>query len=361
MCTTLFTLTACGGSDGKVYDLNAQIEDLTKQINEANDKIATLEAEKNDLAAENSNLKEENSNLKEENEELKVLVEALRNCLKDIHNYVDGFCTTCGKEDESELAYTRDGDYIYFGEYPQTIKADDVTITDTIDDRGYYLGSDGFFYAKVTGNPLSSTYTFSTGTTITSGTVYYFKVEPIRWRILSEENGVAFILCDSIIANLRYAVYSNNYVESEIRAWLNSTFYDTAFSELARSIILVTEVDNSALSAGYSDCEYACENTNDKIFLLSFKEAINKAYGFDSTGAEDSARRMLTSDYSKATGAFTSTSLDYYGTGYWWLRSPHGLKSSTAKEIDYLGRANSSARESNTKSWGVVPALRITL
>ena len=305
MCTTLFTLTACGGSVGKVYDLNAQIEDLTKQINEANDKIATLEAEKNDLAVENSNLKEENSNLKEENEELKVWVEALRNCLKDIHNYVDGFCTTCGKEDVLAPVYTRDGDYIYFGEYPQTIKADDVTITDTTDERGYYLGSDGSYYAKVTADPYNSGYIFSTKTPITEGPVYYFKVDPIRWRILSEENGEAFLLCDSIIDNQRFDNNSNNYAESEIRAWLNSTFYETAFSELERAIILITEVDNSLASTTNSSNPYVCENTNDKIFLLSCAEATNSAYGFSSDIMEyDIARRLLCSDYSRATGTY---------------------------------------------------------
>jgi uncharacterized repeat protein (TIGR02543 family) len=76
-------------------------------------------------------------------------------------------------------AYYRDGDYIYLGEYPQTLKSDDVTITKTIDERGYYLGSDGFYYAK-----------YST---------YYFKVEPIRWRILTEQDGKAFLFCDIII------------------------------------------------------------------------------------------------------------------------------------------------------------------
>ena len=50
--------------------------------------------------------------------------------------------------DNSEIKqYVRDGDYIYFGEYPQTIKASDVVITSTQDERGYYLGSDGAAFA----------------------------------------------------------------------------------------------------------------------------------------------------------------------------------------------------------------------
>ena len=42
--------------------------------------------------------------------------------------------------------YLLDGEYIYFGEYPQSLKADEIVISNTVDDRGYYLGNDGFYY-----------------------------------------------------------------------------------------------------------------------------------------------------------------------------------------------------------------------
>ncbi|MBO5304263.1 MAG: InlB B-repeat-containing protein, partial [Clostridia bacterium] len=141
-------------------------------------------------------------------------------------------CTVCETAVHAVNGLCRHGDYVYFGSYPQTIKEDDVTITTTTNDKGYYLGSDNEWYAKVTASPYESNYTFSTGTTVTSGTVYYFKVEPIRWRILTESNGKAFILCDSVVDTHIYDDSSNNYANSEIRAWLNDTFYDTAFSTL---------------------------------------------------------------------------------------------------------------------------------
>ena len=131
----------------------------------------------------------------------------------------------CGKKDfepipskkqDDNLAYVRDGEFIYFGEYPQTIKADNVTITETQDDRGHYLGSDGFYYAKVKATPCASYYTFSTGEAIDGGKDYYFKVEPIRWRILNEENGEALLLCDNIIDKYIFDDSSNNYAESQI-------------------------------------------------------------------------------------------------------------------------------------------------
>ena len=375
------TLTA------RITELEASIAAKNTEIANLNSTVSALTAEKNTLIAEKNALAAENSELKEENEELKALVAALRNCLKGIHTYANGACTTCGKEDESVPAYTREGNYIYFGEYPQTIKADDVTITDTQDDRGYFLGSDGSYYAMVTATPYTSGYTFSTGSTVTSGNVYYFKVEPIRWRILSEENGEAFILCDSIIANVAYqpdhdnnyyttanevpeGTNANNYKYSNVRKWLNSTFYETAFSNLESSVILTTEVDNSAKSTNLYGKEtwfnsgvnnYACENTNDKIFLLSTEEATNGNYGFESYHSiYDMARRMLTSDYSRATGAIMDTSTGYYGNGWWWQRSPFYSYRGQVCVIGPDGYLYTNSYVEYT-FYGVVPALRITL
>ncbi|MBQ8289371.1 MAG: trypsin-like peptidase domain-containing protein [Clostridia bacterium] len=282
-------------------------------------------------------------------------ISRINNVIPAKHNFVEGNCTECGVA----CPYTRDGNYIYFGEYPQTIKAAGVIVTSTTDSRGYYLGSDGCYYAKVTASPCGSGYTFSTGATVTSGTVYYFKVESIRWRILSENGESAFILCDSIIANKAYDSSSNNYKDSDIRAWLNATFYETAFSELQREIILTTTVDNSAASTGNSSNPYVCQDTEDKIYLLSYKEVTNSTYGFSSSFIDrDTARRMSTSDYSRATGAGMNTGSSCYGNGYWWLRSPSNIDS-YARDIIIDGYVSFDSVGYSGR--GVVPALRIRL
>jgi uncharacterized repeat protein (TIGR02543 family) len=265
-----------------------------------------------------------------------------------------------GQNDFDTNGYYLVDNYIWFGEYPQTIKANDVTITETIDGRGYYLGSDGYYYAKVTATPNSSGYRFSTNATVTSGTVYYFKVEPIKWRILEESDGTALILCESIIANKRYAASSNNYMNSEIRAWLNNEFYNTAFSDLQQQLIQVTNVDNSVYSTGYSSNPYACANTNDKIFLPSYREMVNTAYGFPNSIYSTATRERLTSDYSRATGADMGTRSSYYGNGYWWLRSPYYFNSYFARYINIDGNVNYDYYVNYT-NYGVVPALTIKL
>ena len=267
------------------------------------------------------------------------------------HVYEGSTCAICG----SQKVYEIEGEYIYFGEYPQSIKEEGVTITSETNTKGYYKGSDGEWYAKVVANPWEGSYTFSNGSAVTSGTTYYFKVEPIKWRILESDGETAFIVCESIIANKRYDYDSNNYAESEIRAWLNNEFYATAFSELQQSIILTTEVDNSASSTASSSNQYACENTFDKVFLLSYKEAVNTNY-FDSYVS----RERITSDYSRATGVYMSTSTNYYGRGYWWLRSPYYDYSDFVFRVDHAGYVDYGYYV-DYSNYGVVPALKIQL
>ena len=271
-----------------------------------------------------------------------------------------------------------DGGYILFGQYPQTIKAANVSIISTTPDTdGYYLGSNGERYAKVVADPymdpFNRGYTFSNNSSVIDGNTYYFKVEPIRWRILSESDGNAFILCDSIIANHYYhhtsssttidgqKVYANNYKYSDIRAWLNDEFYNTAFGDLQQALIQTTEVDNSAASTANSSNGYACENTFDKVFLPSYREVITIEYGFESSPTYyDTARQMLTSDFSRATGAYMSTDLIYYGNGSWWLRSPEYYFSDSALRVYNTGDAY-YRNDVNYGRLGVVPALKLTL
>jgi uncharacterized repeat protein (TIGR02543 family) len=248
------------------------------------------------------------------------------------------------------------GDFILFGEYPQTVKAAGVTVGTEADERGYFLGSDGYYYAQVTATPdPSGGYTFSTGAAVEEGTAYYFKVEPIKWRILSQSNGSALILCESIIANMRFDENSNNYEESEVRAWLIGEFYNTAFNQLERQFILLTEVDNSVESTGYDENPYACENTLDKVFLLSYLDTINSEYGF----CNFESRERITSDYSRATGAQMVTESSNFGNGWWWLRSPNNGADDRAWHINLDGDICEGNVSLN--GLGTVPALWIQL
>jgi hypothetical protein len=126
-------------------------------------------------------------------------------------------------------------------------------------------------------------------------------------------------------------VYANNYQYSTLRAMLNGYdgsaysvdnftgkgFLDVAFTEAEKAYITTTTVDNSAATTESSSNSYACANTSDKIFALSYQDLINTSYGFNSSYSNyDTARRGVLTDYARATGAWMSTNSSYYGNGF---------------------------------------------
>ena len=333
------------------------------------------------------------------------------------HDYVDGVCTRCGaKENVSGDTYTREDNYIYFGSYPQTKVTDSATLNalssykgtlptsdndqDWIDYEYYMEGSNTtafMWYKDVTysGNKFRAVYftsyrswncsdtsgTYQEDNGYNTDTVYWFKYEPIKWRILTESNGSAFLMSEIAIDGQHYyhtddritrtinskTVYENNYAESDIRAWLNETFYTTAFNSAQQSLIKTTLVDNSAASTNPNNIQwfngvnnYACEDTNDKIFLLSQKEVTNSAYGFSSGTGQSAARQLKSSDYAKSQGCYSKTSSSYIGECLWVLRSPDCSRSYYAHGVDIDGLACVSIVVNGT-GHGIVPALWINL
>ncbi|MEG1509906.1 MAG: DUF6273 domain-containing protein, partial [Clostridia bacterium] len=259
------------------------------------------------------------------------------------------------------------GNYILFGEYPQTIKAENITITATQNSKGNFLGSDNCYYAKVVATPFKkSQYVFSNGVNMAANSAYYFRIEPLKWRILSESEPTAInntdknekhavILCESIIDCCAYSATSNNYEYSDIKSWLNYTFYDTAFSAMQKEIINITTVDNSAKSAGNEENQFCCADTNDKIFLLSYEELSNA----NIFGANVN-RKKATTDFARSKGIWIDIAKGNYGAGAWWMRSPDFYSNGDTRIVDHSGDATSCiAQVSNEK--GVVPALTIKL
>ena len=330
-------------------------------------------------------------------------------------------CTVCGAEVRTETlakpklyetpidaetgkSATKSSKYIYFGVFPRTVLASGSTVTVdetasvTMGANTYYRGSDGNYYAKVKENCCDSiNYTYTDGTDVKQSgknSYRYFKVEPIKWKVLTDSyNGKSLLFAEDILtASVPYyksssvrtiggkTVYVNNYRYSTIRAYLNGKyesddtqstdyknkgFLQTAFTGTAQAMIADTEVDNSKETTGFSErtyaTEYACENTTDKIFLLSLRESFNSTYGFpayDEYGLRNARIREAT-DYAKANNAFQNSNTGYYG-GIWWLRSPSCYGSDDARVVFHDGEEYYCERVDGTK-YGVVPALSISL
>ena len=307
-----------------------------------------------------------------------------------------------------------DATYVLFGEWPQTIKASDVQVYygeglgEVHGGFTYYSGNDLSWYVRCIENANESGYTYSDGTTVgrylppNDVSIKYFKVEPIKWRVLTNNyNGTynVLLLAENILtANIPYnddiqgqyygstTVYSNNYMYSDIRSYLNESveypatgkfqstdnngygFLKTAFSADEQNVIADTIVDNSAASTTDSGnylsqaTTYYCENTTDKIFLLSEKEITTSSYGFGAYNSygQGNTRIRLPTDFAKARHAYQSSENGY--GGYWWLRSPHYIANySKVRYIAGNGNPTSGYDYPNTTNVGIVPALVITL
>jgi len=312
--------------------------------------------------------------------------------------------------------YCRHENYIYFGTYPQT-KVTDTTIINSLKSLAgtlptasnsqkwtsykYYIeGSnttDYMWYIDIEYNgdkyrgvyfssyrPYWCGYSSSVDHSCQDdngyyvNTLYWFLYEPIKWRILEESNGYATILAELVLDSQHYyhddykgtktrngsSVYANNYAESEIREWLNNTFYNTAFNTLQQGLIQTVNVENSARSTnphndatyyGSGENSYACNNTNDKIWLLSGQEVTRASYGFSTSTGNNNTRGKSPTDYAKSQGVHT-----YNGNGCWWLRSPRCDLSFNAQYVADGGNSNCSSYVGSTHE-GVVPALKIKL
>ncbi len=213
-------------------------------------------------------------------------------------------------------------------------------------------------------------------------TTYWFKYEPIKWRIIREMDDVALLICDSIIDSQAYnnsintlkgtedTVYVNNYMYSSIRSFLNENFLNKAFSELQKNEILTMSIDNSAISSNPNDNskhwndgvnEFYCNNTQDKVFLLSIQEVTNAEYGFStSVKAEDVQRERKSTAYAQCQGVYVSTGKNRNSNGWWWLRSPNCHDNKYARDVNSSGSADRYTFVNMTQG-GVLPSLYIKL
>ena len=288
---------------------------------------------------------------------------------------------------------------VTLGEWPQTIKANDVQIdegqTKIMGGMTYYKGSDGAWYAKQTEKAHFAETKYSDGSIAghDGTTEKYFKVEPIVWRVVtSDYGGKKLLMSQRVLAPCIYydtmeddrgEIHPNNYKESKVRAYLNGLVYNKsgsdcadfegkgflqgAFSAEDQAKIQTVSVDNS--SASTTDYEgtvdeagdFACDNTEDKVFLLSLKEATNPNYSFAKPGDSTygNTRVIIASDFAIASGV--ALSLTEQSGGAWLLRSP--VKNTTGNAYGFrlceqAGKiVATSISASGSKASGVVPVI----
>ena len=284
--------------------------------------------------------------------------------------------------EEEEITYatrpilSEDGKKITYGLYPQTNINDSSLIAElntltTSESNGWYLYNEEY-YAKVNATPYKDDYTFKNGTSVVSGTTYWFKCEPIVWKVLSNNDGEYYIFSNNLLDTYCFnnsisnrtiggkTIYPNNYEYSDIRTWLNNDFYNSAFA-LKNNHIQTVTVDNSASTTISNTNKYACNSTQDKVFLASFKDYINPEYGFSQFTSDSYSRGCAVTDWAIARGAFYDNTTNGYRLpwGCYWTRSPY---CKTSYEVNAVSASTRMFQYStNTVGRGVRPAIKIKI
>ena len=312
------------------------------------------------------------------------------------------------KSSAMDLSSYKVGDLIEFGSYPQS-EVTDSNLISKIESAGaniswidynYYAGTgksedgnmksvkDMMLYKDITygGNKyravkINQYRPSKTGDTIPpkikyqylngyhTGNTYYFKYEPLIWRVLDPSEG--YVMCNQIIDSQAYqdyiyyndgkyynsmdcTNYASDWTTSSLRGWLNENFYNTSFTDNQKAQILTTHNENKC--KGYYST-YNSADTYDKIFPITYFDARNSEYGYASgRRVYDTARKLYGTDYALCQGLEVETEPVGDGTSPWWLRTPDSdFRKATIVEHD--GNEDSAAFVGLTKI-GVVPALK---
>ena len=319
---------------------------------------------------------------------------------------------------KSSAVYHEVGDIVEFGSFPQSEVKDSSTLSvlRTYEDGlnwisyRYYTGSgswydgnmkpsDYMWYADETiggqkyravkfsqyrplhtGHTSSASKSYQDENGYHPDTVYWFKYEPLMWRVLDPDEG--FIMCESIIDSQAFSnhvfrddnnvfgkgkgeflnksnEYASDWKTSSLSSWLNSDFYNTAFTSSQQNKIKLTKLENKSTYKS----QYDGKISYNRVFLLSYWDAINPDYGFNSSYSNnDTARRAQGTDYAKCQGLYVSrdsgsSASVYNGNSTWWLRSPYG--SASTRNVNFKGSVYYDGSVGDA-DYGIRPALKIT-
>lgn len=265
--------------------------------------------------------------------------------------------------------------FMNFGSYPQTYVNDEATINNlktlenANDNRAileYDENGDGVkekFMALETDREVKS---ISNGDIIKPG-INYFRFEPISRMILSDNNGEKKLFSEHVLDASPFEAEGydyfdvenginvrryDDYSKSDIREFVTNDFYNIAFSESEKSQILTTFVDNSEAVYGYEEVKYTCEDTYDKVYLISYIESRSDFiydYGLKGAKATDFSACLNIADF--------SYNASDYGTVSYRTRNG-GLYSG---ESAYRIYGTSGAGVLCTTNIGIRPAINISL
>lgn len=270
----------------RAEELQTQIHRLNAEIDQLHGLFSIKKKQK--LQEEVKKLLDEQKQVAQRQYDIEQNLSAAREKMKDIQLDEKSQCSDEGimQKVKKQCEVTQGGKCIVFGHYPQTKEGKDNT--------------------------------------------------PIEWMILDHNGQRALVVSKYGLDAQPYNITGDaaTWETCTLRTWLNGTFYNKAFSSAEQTAILTTNVDNSK-SQCYSGWNTSGgNNTEDKVFLLSYAEA-NKYFGVTHDTTSNTKSRVAPTAYAIAQGAYTyysNKTADGTDAGRWWLRS-HGFYQSSAAGV----------------------------
>lgn len=144
--------------------------------------------------------------------------------------------------------------------------------------------------------------------------------EPIEWIVLDVQDGKSLLLSKY---GLDVKPYNTDDIDvtwekCTLREWLNNDFLKNAFSDVEKTAILETVLDNSSSTGGKQRKKGT--DTKDQIFLLNDVEVEQYLGRFESRRARV-APTVYADTHGARTNSYHHTTLDGSLAGSWWLRS----------------------------------------
>ena len=214
---------------------------------------------------------------------------------------------------------------VKYGLYPQTVindeelisKLNNLTDSDKHTQNDYYFYNNEYYYKRVA-SPYKENYKYDNGNII-QNTTYWFKCEQISWKIIDSTDDTLTLVSNKLLNQARYSTNSR-YVDSSIRSWLNGMFYQQSFA-LGDSQILVTHVDNSQATVDTCGSKGYTDDTDDKVYLLSYQDIITRKYKLSNNSSDPYNTSCKTTDYIRAVGVYCDQKDGFEYCGDYWTRS----------------------------------------
>ena len=208
---------------------------------------------------------------------------------------------------------------------------------------------------------------------------HYFRIQPIRWRVLDIQENMAMLLADRMPDSVPFHAEDaeTTWSRSTLRSWLNGYgaeandpgidytgigLIDRAFTEKEREAIIPVHCTNAPNRDYGTD---SGKDTEDFLFILSNEEVFEGKYagryGFqDNRDYDDPAKRFTSTLYAKCMGAWWSPVGDYAGNSFWFMRT-NGYTPRSVTYVCDFGYIYSRGTLVTCSDAGILPAMWIDL